>query len=143
MMDASSQCPGQRPKGEETDMSLWRRTNGKQIVSLHCSKAVFSFLYFLKIKISKIYVRFEIFQKYPPVAPHRATGPKCNFYFFKFATRSLEKKGAGRPPNGRQGPVAPGVGDRPLFFQGPRCKFKEKKLHLEPVALWEGDRGYF
>ena len=30
---------------------------------------VFSFLYFLKIKISKIYVRFEIFQKYPPVAP--------------------------------------------------------------------------
>jgi len=32
-------------------------------------EAVFSFLYFLKIKISKIYVRFEIFQKYPPVAP--------------------------------------------------------------------------
>ena len=32
-------------------------------------KAVFSFLYFLKIKISKIYVRFEIFQKYTPVAP--------------------------------------------------------------------------
>jgi len=30
--------------------------------------AVFSFLYFLKIKISKIYVRFEIFQKYTPVA---------------------------------------------------------------------------
>ena len=31
-------------------------------------QAVFSFLYFLKIKISKIYVRFEIFQKYIPVA---------------------------------------------------------------------------
>ena len=42
--------------------------------------AVFSFIYFLKIKISKIYVRFEIFQKYPPVAPHRATGSKCNFF---------------------------------------------------------------
>jgi len=28
----------------------------------------FSFLYFLKIKISKIYVRFQIFQKYTPVA---------------------------------------------------------------------------
>ena len=41
---------------------------------------LFSFLYFLKIKISKIYVRFEIFQKYLPVAPHRATGPKCNFF---------------------------------------------------------------
>ena len=26
-------------------------------------------------------------------------------FFFKFATRSLEKKGACRPPNGRQGPV--------------------------------------
>ena len=32
------------------------------------AQAVFSFLYFLKIKISKIYVRFEIFQKYTPVA---------------------------------------------------------------------------
>ena len=42
--------------------------------------AVFSFLYFLKIKILKIYVRFEIFEKYPPVAPHRATGLKCNFF---------------------------------------------------------------
>ena len=51
-----------------------------------------------------------------------------------------------RPPNGGQGPVAPGVGDRglspvggatgpPLFFlQGLRCKFEEKKLHLSPVA---------
>ena len=29
---------------------------------------VFSFLYLKKIKISKIYVRFEIFQKYTPVA---------------------------------------------------------------------------
>ena len=33
-----------------------------------CLAAVYSFLYFLKIKISKIYVRFEIFQKYTPVA---------------------------------------------------------------------------
>ena len=33
-----------------------------------------------------------------------ATGLKCNFFFFKFATKSLEKKkrGACRPPNGRQ-----------------------------------------
>ena len=30
--------------------------------------AVFSFLYFKKNKISKIYVRFEIFQKYTPIA---------------------------------------------------------------------------
>ena len=31
--------------------------------------ALFSFLYLKKIKISKIYVRFEKYQKYPPVAP--------------------------------------------------------------------------
>ena len=58
------------------------------------------------------------------------------------------------PPNGRQAPVAPGVGDRtlspiggatgpPFFLQGLRCKFEEKKLHFGPVALWEGDRGIF
>ena len=35
---------------------------------------LFSFLYFLKIKISKIYVRFEIFQKYPQSPPLRLTG---------------------------------------------------------------------
>ena len=42
--------------------------------------------------------------KNTPVAPHRATGPKCNF-FFKFATRSLEKKGgAVAPPRATNGP---------------------------------------
>ena len=44
------------------------------------SKAVFSFLYFLKIKISKIYVRFEIFQKYTPVALGRQA-LSVNFFF--------------------------------------------------------------
>ena len=46
-----------------------------------------------------------------------ATGLKCNFFFFKFATKSLEKKkrgGACRPPNGRQAPVPHPRGDRPL-----------------------------
>ena len=49
--------------------------------------------------------------------------------------------------------VARGPGDRPrsppqratglvFFLQGLRCKF-EKKLHIGPVALWEGDRGIF
>ena len=56
------------------------------------------------------------------------------------------------------GPVAPGVGDRPLspvgggdkplspgslFFQGPRCEFEEEKLHFGPVALWGATGGYF
>ena len=40
-----------------------------------------------------------------------------------------------RPLGGRQGPF--------FFLQGLRCKFKEKKLHFRPVALWEGDRGIF
>ena len=78
--------------------------------------AVFSFLYLKKNKISKIYVGFGKFQKYTPVGLWGATGLKCNFFFFKFATKSLEKKkgGACRPPNGRQAPVAHPRGDRPL-----------------------------
>ena len=69
--------------------------------------AVFSFLYLKKIKISKIYVGFGKFQKYTPVALWGATGLKCNFFFFKFAMKSLEKKkeGACRPLGGRQGPL--------------------------------------
>ena len=52
---------------------------------------------------------------------------------------------------GGRDPVAPLTGDRPLspvgwatcpfFFQGPRCEFEEKKLHLGPVALWGGRPG--
>ena len=61
------------------------------------------------------------------------------------------------------GPVAPGVGDRPLspvggatgpcrplggatgpfFFQGPHCEFEEKKITLKACRPMEGDRGYF
>ena len=90
----------------------------------------------------------KYFKNIPRSPSHRATGPKCNFFFFKFATKSLEKKkdlsppsplggdrglsptpratGACRPPLGRQGPVARWGGDRPplfflglLFLQGP------------------------
>ena len=50
----------------------------------------------------------ENFKNIPRSPSHRATGPMCNF-FFKFATKSLEKK--------RGGPVARWGGDRPpLFF---------------------------
>ena len=47
----------------------------------------------------------KYFKNIPRSPPHRATGPNCIF-FFKFATRSLAKKGACRPPQWRQGPVA-------------------------------------
>ena len=44
-------------------------------------------------------------------------------FFFKFATKSLEKKKEGglSPPNGRQAPL------HFFFVQGPPCKFEEKK----------------
>ena len=77
---------------------------------------------------------FKYFKNIPRSPSHRATGPMCNF-FFKFATKSLEKKkqalspvggatGACRPAHGRpplgpahsrgRGPVAPPAGDRGL-----------------------------
>ena len=58
----------------------------------------------------------ENFKNIPRSPSHRATGPKCNFFFSKFATKSLEKKKGGSlsPPNGRQGPVAHLWGDRGL-----------------------------
>ena len=48
----------------------------------------------------------KYFKNIPRSPSHRATGPKCNFFFFKFATKSLEKK--------KGGPVAPPTGDRVL-----------------------------
>ena len=67
----------------------------------------FFFFIFKKIKISKIYVYFEKFQKYTPVALWGATGPKCNF-FPQICNEILGRgrvraRGACRPPNGRQG----------------------------------------
>ena len=52
-------APARPPPKPQTLGEPWVGRGGEQ--------AVFSFLYFLKIKISKIYVRFEIFQKYTPV----------------------------------------------------------------------------
>ena len=58
----------------------------------------------------------ENFKNIPRSPYGGATGLKCNFFFFKFATNSLEKKkrGACRPPNGRQAPVAHPRGDQPV-----------------------------
>ena len=45
----------------------------------------------------------KYFKNIPRSPSHRATGPNCNFFFFKFATKSLEKK---------KRPVAQPTGDR-------------------------------
>ena len=89
----------------------------------------------------------KYFKNIPRSSSHRATGPKCNFFFFKFATKSLEKKkGACRPPSGDRvlSPVGGATGP-PLFFFSRDfvANLKKKKLHFGPVALWEGDRGIF
>ena len=90
----------------------------------------------------------KYFKNIPPSPPHRATGLKCN-YFFQIRNEVPGKKKALSPPQRATGPVARGVGDRPLspvgggdrsppffFLQGLRCKFeKKKKLHIGPVAL--------
>ena len=54
------------------------------------------------------------FQKYTPVALWGATGFKCNFFSSNLQRSPWRKKGACRPPNGRQDPVAPPTGDRTL-----------------------------
>ena len=56
----------------------------------------------------------KYFKNIPRSPFHRATGPKCNFFFFKFATKSLEKKKDLSPVGGRQGPVAHPSGDTGL-----------------------------
>jgi len=88
---------------------------------LHEGRGLFFFYIFKKIKISKIYVRFEIFQKYSPVAPHRATGPKYNFFSSNLQRGPWKKNGGpvapprattGPSPRARQGGLSPPSGDR-------------------------------
>ena len=47
----------------------------------------------------------KYFKNTPRSPPHRATGPKCNF-FSNSQRGPCQKKGTCRPPNGRQEPVA-------------------------------------
>ena len=72
-----------------------------------------------------------------------ATGPPCRPQEGRPAP--LAGPLACRPWGGRQGPVARWGGDRPpsFFFQGLRCKFEEKKLHLSHVAPHRATGVYF
>ena len=57
----------------------------------------------------------KYFKNIPWSPSHRATGPKCNFFSSNLQRSPWRKKrGACRPPNGRQGPVAHPSGDRVL-----------------------------
>src|SRR6185312_7527814 len=57
----------------------------------------------------------EIFKNIPRSPYWGATGLKCNFFSSNLQRSPWRKKkrGACRPPNGRQAPVAPPTGDRP------------------------------
>ena len=119
-----------RPTPTHHSFMSWRKTQkherpkaglplalllGRDVLSPGVLLAVFSFLYFFKIKISKIYVRFEIFQKYPPVAPHRATGLKCIFFLQIRNEVPGEKKGPVAPPTGDRGLSPVGGATRPFY----------------------------
>ena len=69
----------------------------------------FFFFIFKKIKISKIYVGFGKFQKYTPVALWGGRHGSNVIFFFKFATKSLEKKKEGglSPPQRATGSLPP------------------------------------
>jgi len=60
-------------------------------VMMTTGPGLFSFLYLKKIKISKIYVRFEKFQNYPG-RPMWATGPRCNFFSLNLQRGPWSKK---------------------------------------------------
>ena len=78
---------------------------------------IFSFLYLKKIKISKIYVRFEIFQKYPQSPP--IGRQSLNVFFFLQICNEVpgrgraRARGACRPPTGDRGACCPPLG-RPV-----------------------------
>ena len=90
------------------------------------SQALFSFLYLKKIKILKIYVRFEIFQNYPQ-SPPIGQQVLSVIFFLQICNEVPGKKkfkGACRPPLGRpmgpahrrdRGACHPPSGDRGLL----------------------------
>ena len=92
---------------------------GQNLIARRPNKAVFYFLYFKKLKFQKYMSVLKYFKNIPRPPSHRATGPKCNF-FLQICNEvpGGKKRGACRPPNGRQGPVAHPSGDRVLSPYG-------------------------
>ena len=76
----------------------------------------FLFFIFKKIKFQKYISVLENFKNILR-SPYGGRQGSNVIFFFKFATKSLEKKKEGSllpPPNGRQAPVAHPRGDRPM-----------------------------
>ena len=75
----------------------------------------------------------KYFKNTPRSPPHRATGPKCYFFFFKFETRSLEKKRGLSPTLGATGACRPLGGDRvPPPYISPGRHMPPFPLSFEP-----------
>ena len=120
---------------------------------IYIQPGVFFFFIFLKIKISKIYVRLNIFQKYPRSPLQRATGPKCNFFSLNLQRCPWKKKEACRPPKSDRGGLSPPPLGRPLGPAHGRSRGacrppRERQGGLSPphgrqgpVAHPRGDRG--
>ena len=72
------------------------------------TSAVFSFLYLKKLKFQKYMSVLENFKNIPR-SPYGGRQGSNVFFFFKFATKSLEKKkeGACRPPPTGHRPLSP------------------------------------
>ena len=120
------------PKSPSSMFRLFRQwfANPSPPASANCSGGFgaggFFFFIFFKNKNFKNICLFWNISKIPPVAPHRATGLKCNFFFSNTQWGPWKKKalspvggatGACRPAHGRpplgpahgrgRGPVAP------------------------------------
>src|SRR6185437_9839049 len=90
----------------------------------------FFFIFKKKLKFQKYMSVLENFKNIPRSPYGGRQGSNVIFFFFKFATKSLEKKkeGACRPP-----PVAPGVGDRglPLYLSSGRHSLCHLSLKIQ------------
>ena len=112
------------PKKNTSDLGLGRQTAQPGFHDTS-DERLFLFIFKKKIKISKIYVRFEKFQNYPRSPYGGAPGPRCNFFLQicnEVHGRKKMKGALSPPPSGDRwppptgatgGPVAPlPAGDR-------------------------------
>ena len=97
--------------------------------------AFFSFLYLKKIKISKIYVRFEIFQNYPR-SPYGGRQALSVIFFLQICNEVHDKKNQEglSPPQRATGPCRPPEGRLPLStlytFLSEQQKFRSRNKSL-------------